>query len=555
MFNFVDALRKKTTRREKKEFDFSRNYNAYGPTWKKVQEAVANANKGAANPRHSAELKKHLRAMLHLVVNERKGQVANPHLKDISLPCFEHMLNREQKVINKLCSYAKGSTVDSLIILHHIADLVLLSAPLLGHYKMATSPLLELLKYIESRLQLRSWRESPSETKAQDHHTRCLSHGFIQLVYCIALQVRDLKSSVQYLFELQGTETHFLLLDFALPYLHRTDEVVTAGEIDYASDLSEADQVYQIYTSEVAIDVLACVFSFQDDAVEYYLMQKREDIAKQVLKNTAFVCKKLLTASKEEEYNEDEYDSKGRFFQQLEHRLELLRIVALHPKMPFRDEVAKAFKEFIVIPILRDRLEAEEDALETVVILTGYILQNLNLVPYSDAILNILLGIEGERDTIKTKLLTALSSNDADLVPAVLKLFYTMLKVRPILVANHLIAPHLYWLVKDHGLTEFSKPIIGAIDGLFHPALFTSKDSEKTAQDQQNAQLALQQAVAQNLCSATVISPVSWTPEAPAETVHLTAEQRQLQLPVLLVERFSTVLMQPFDVTLVCPYL
>eukprot|EP01059_Diplonema_ambulator_P007394 TRINITY_DN16867_c0_g1_i4.p1 TRINITY_DN16867_c0_g1~~TRINITY_DN16867_c0_g1_i4.p1 ORF type:complete len:506 (+),score=116.47 TRINITY_DN16867_c0_g1_i4:52-1569(+) len=478
-FNFLKSLK---GRMQKLSGDPVKKYAA---TWELLKDAIEMRGGGSpgrgVTSKVTADIKGHLKTMLGLLVEEAKK--GDSELTGAAPPCYEYMMKKN--ILKQLCGYAKWQHFD-ILLLHHITDVVLFVTPLLGHFKQATAPLLDLLAHTETKLQL--WvKNASSKSNTYDHHTRCLSHGFIQLVYSIAWQLQCSQTVVECVdfffvdktrFEFDEKEIHptrknasFILLEFVIPYLKRTEEVVASSEIDYVDDLLAVtgSEAHEIYTTEVAIDALNCVFGLQSENVASYLESMGTFIAVLITQNISKLCKELL-----DKEHCDEYATRELLMEQLQRRIQLLDTVALHPKEGLKEAFRVEYRRHVVDMIFVERLTTETGVVdqEHVLQLASFILENLKMRPFCDEMLDGLFSAPLK------PLLSAILRNDATLVPSVLNLFLIMFKVRPNKAASVLLTRAIAKCAPLDDAENFDTPTLAEIDGLFHPLLFLHTDGD-----------------------------------------------------------------------------
>eukprot|EP01064_Diplonema_japonicum_P033164 TRINITY_DN6477_c3_g1_i1.p1 TRINITY_DN6477_c3_g1~~TRINITY_DN6477_c3_g1_i1.p1 ORF type:complete len:712 (+),score=211.88 TRINITY_DN6477_c3_g1_i1:97-2136(+) len=539
-FNFLKSLKK-----QMQKSIASDPVKKYAATWELLKSAVEGRGHGSpargVSSKATADIKSHLKTMLGLLIDEaKKGEIHGA-----APPCYEYMLKKG--VLKQLCTFAKWQNFD-LLLLHHIADIVLFVSPLLGHFKQATAPLLDLLQHSESKLQL--WVKNRS-ADVLDHHTRCLSHGFIQLVYSIAWQLQCSHSVVEcvdFFFvdktrfefdekEIKPTEktASFILLEFVVPYLKRTEEVVAASEIDYDDLLAIGSTSHEIYTTEVAVDALCCVFNLQNDNVANYLEGKGCFIAGLITQNISKLCKELLDRE-----HCDEYSTKELLMEQLQRRVQLLSAVSHHAKQHFRETFQQQFTLHVVEQVFVARLQGNLRDKENVLQLASFLLESLPLKPFCDELVAGLLS-----PSVKKSLFPAIMESDKCLVPSVLNLFLIMFKVRPNKVADELLAGSLKVYTNGVQPDEMYYPSLADINELFHPCLFLGDDDPKTRKDQHNTQLKMQAMCALEKGAAMLECPMKWEPVQPL------SECEKPCFLELIMQRCATIFDQPIDVTLV----
>eukprot|EP01061_Rhynchopus_euleeides_P004226 TRINITY_DN13503_c0_g1_i1.p1 TRINITY_DN13503_c0_g1~~TRINITY_DN13503_c0_g1_i1.p1 ORF type:complete len:787 (+),score=304.51 TRINITY_DN13503_c0_g1_i1:214-2361(+) len=567
-FNFVKSLK-----RQMQKHIHGEPVQRYANAWSHLKDTVAKIKGGKRSPAHKflADVKSQLKSMLELLVREMKERDMTKlrHRADGSdgaaPPVYEFMLKND--VLRTLCQFAKEPTVD-LIFLHHITDIVLFACPLLNHYKKASQPVLDLLQHTEQRV--RPWDLSKG---SQDMHQRCLSHGFIQLVYAIAWQLCNAYSApecVDFFFvgrefrfnekeeQVRGSGVAFMLLEFTLPYLKRGEEVVAAQEIDFANDFREADRTYQIYTSEVAVDALICLLRLQNAHVRDYVSDKAGMVAELVCIGLSELCNTFLDHDPDDE---DDYFSKEMILEQLMRRLRLLEAVALHPAEALVDAFTVSYKKHILEGVFRDSLLAEEEAdadrhndsracgwsgKGPVMELLCYFLQNLSIAPFCDDLAHLLLGIRWGRE-VREGILDCIASDDDEMVPAALNVVLLLLKKRPFLTADVLLAPTLAGAAVEPEQLPYVQGLSEGMDRLFNEALFTHKgqEDERTLQDQHMSHVLLQAAVMSDAGSAQ-LPLLQWQPIDCSP-----AEDPDACLLNLVVQKFATFFDQTAEVTLV----
>eukprot|EP01060_Flectonema_neradi_P020427 TRINITY_DN2796_c2_g1_i5.p1 TRINITY_DN2796_c2_g1~~TRINITY_DN2796_c2_g1_i5.p1 ORF type:complete len:204 (+),score=22.61 TRINITY_DN2796_c2_g1_i5:97-708(+) len=195
-FNFVKVLKKQMNKVFHAQ---AQPIVRYKQVWEHLQEQIEGP-KGKRNkqkikvPKNMSEVRKSLKILIELLVDEMRdkhfaqieGRTNYTRSESMAPPCYEFIL--ENEILRTLCRWAKEPGLD-LIMIHHVLDITMFVPPkLLSHYKQATEPLIDLLQHTESRLQL--WAISDKDVN-HTHHTRCLSHGFIQLLHCIASKLSD----------------------------------------------------------------------------------------------------------------------------------------------------------------------------------------------------------------------------------------------------------------------------------------------------------------------------------------------------------------------------
>ena len=568
-FNFMKSL--KTARTRVQKHMEGEPVQRYAKLWVQLQATVVKIKAGKRTPSHKllAEVKQYLKTMLSLLVEEMKEVQERTTSRSpradgsdgAAPPVFEHMM--KNRVISMLCAYAKEPLVD-LIFLHHLTDIVLFS-PLLRHYKAATQPIIDVLQFTEQRVK-------PWELKkgVQDMHARCLSHGFIQLVYSIAFQLCSAQSApecVDFFFvgsefrfnekeeQLKGRGVVFLLLDFTLPYLKRREEVVAAQEIDFVNDFAEHDRTYQIYTSEVALDALICLLRLQNTHVCEYLTSRASMMAELACLSLATLCR-VFTSD-----DEDEWVTKETMLEQLVRRLRLLEAVALNQSAALLSAFHKSYDTRVLQGVFKELLlgaakQGENTSFSNpckwhgkqgVMELICYFLQNLDIFPFCDQLCDLLLGVDGETEILEG-LLDCVASEDCEMVPAALNVVLLLFRRRPHLAADVLLGPTLAALeVNDSDLPHINS-LVTNIDGLFNKALFTyvlNKDT-KTTEDQHINHIMLQAAVTREKGNAQLCALQWHAPEGAA------ARSPENSLLASISAKFATIFDQSMEETLVC---
>ena len=552
-FNFMNSLRKQMQKHLMGE-----PVQRYAQAWESLKEAVASklsGDKRRQDHRFAADVKTLLKTMLDLLVEEMKEWTSKKATisgsDGAAPPVYEYMLKND--VVKVLCEYAKRSSLD-LMLIHHLTDIVLFACPLLGHYKQATAPMLDLLQHTEERIQ--PWDVS----EVSQDHQRCLSHGFVQLVYSISWQLYTAHSATEcvdfffvdrrkFAFDETGErpksdETSFILLEFCLPYLKRRAEVVVAQEVDFSNDFKDSDRVHQIYTSEVAADVILCLVRLQNEQVIKYFESKAALVAEMVCMSLREICLDILNRE-----DEDAYHTKDVLVDQLIRRLAIFEAVSLHPSQEFSNAFATSYYDRVLRPVFLDRLANQPQPWTNcghVLELACYFLQNMEAPPFCDLLVHMLLGVDSDT-TLRTGLLKSLDGDSDDMVPASLNVLLLLFRRRPFLTADTLLSP----VLSEGSIPAADLPALrglyDGIDDLFHPSLFRGKGRDTLPTEDQYVLHTRMHgaAMAERGISSNV--PLAWTPGESSPS-----EPSGVSLPSLIVQKFATIFDQPIDVALVC---